>query len=67
VDTYTELKKDLPKVGKRVVTPEGAGKVIQLNIINQKIRVALDDGKETEVGLEEIREESFFDRYRKGK
>ena len=67
VGTYTELKKDLPKVGKRVVTPEGAGKVIQLNIINQKVRVALDDGKETEVGLEEIKEESFFDRYRKGK
>jgi cell fate regulator YaaT (PSP1 superfamily) len=67
VGTYTELKKDLPKVGKRVVTPEGAGKVIQLNIINQKVRVALDDGKEAEVGLAEIREESFFDRYRKGK
>ncbi len=26
VGTYTELKKDLPKVGKRVVTPQGAGK-----------------------------------------
>jgi cell fate regulator YaaT (PSP1 superfamily) len=67
VDTYTELKKDLPKVGKRVVTPQGAGKVIQQNIINQKVRVALDDGKEIDAGLAEIREESFFDRYRKGK
>jgi cell fate regulator YaaT (PSP1 superfamily) len=67
VGTYTELKKDLPKVGKRVVTPQGAGKVTQQNIINRKVRVALDDGKEVEVGLEEIREESFFDRYRKGK
>jgi len=67
VDTYSELKKDLPKVGKRVVTPQGAGKVTQLNIINQKVRVALDDGKEVEASLEEIREESFFDRYRKGK
>ena len=26
IDTYTELRKDLPKVGKRVVTPQGAGK-----------------------------------------
>jgi len=67
VDTYTDLKRDLPKVGKRVVTPQGAGKVIQHNVIHQKIRVALDEGKEVEVGLNEIKEESFFDRYRKGK
>jgi hypothetical protein len=29
--------------------------------------VALDDGEEVEVGLNEIREESFFEKYRKGK
>ncbi len=67
MDTYTELKKNLPKVGKRVVAPQGAGKVIQQNIISQKVRVALDDGEEVEVGLNEIREESFFEKYRKGK
>jgi cell fate regulator YaaT (PSP1 superfamily) len=67
VDTYSELKKDLPKVGKRVITPQGAGKVMQQSIINQKLKVTLDDGKEVEVGFDEIREESFFDRVRKGK
>jgi cell fate regulator YaaT (PSP1 superfamily) len=67
VDTYVELKKDLPKVGKRVVTPKGPGKVTQQNIINQKLKVALDDGEEVEVGFDEIREESFFDRVRIGK
>ncbi len=67
MDTYSELKKDLPKVGKRVVTPQGPGKVSQLNIINRKVRVALDSNEEVEVGLDEIREESFFDKYRKGK
>jgi cell fate regulator YaaT (PSP1 superfamily) len=67
VGTYSELKKDLPKVGKRVVTPKGPGKVIQQNIINQKLKVALDDGEELEVGFDEIREESFFERVRKGK
>jgi cell fate regulator YaaT (PSP1 superfamily) len=65
VDTYSELKKDLPKVGKRVITPQGAGKVVQQNIMHQTLRVALDDGKEVEVGFAEVREESFFDRYRK--
>jgi cell fate regulator YaaT (PSP1 superfamily) len=67
MDTYTELKKDRPKVGKRVVTPKGPGKVAQLNVINQKVRIALDGGEEEEFGLDEIREESFFDKYRKGK
>ena len=67
IDTYTELKKDLPKVGKRVVTPQGPGKVVQQNVISRKVRVALEDGKGIEAGLEEIREESFFEKYRKGK
>ena len=67
IDTYTELKKDMPKVGKRVVTPRGAGKVIQQYVINQKVRVALEDGEEVECALNEIREESFFEKYRKGK
>jgi cell fate regulator YaaT (PSP1 superfamily) len=67
VGTYAALKKDMPKVGKRVVTPKGPGKVTQQNIINQKVKVALDNGEELEVGFDEIREESFFDRVRKGK
>ena len=66
VDTYSEMKKDLPKVGKRVVTPKGPGKVSHQNIMNQTVKVALDDGKEVEVGFDEIREESFFERVRKG-
>jgi cell fate regulator YaaT (PSP1 superfamily) len=67
IDTYTELRKDMPKVGKRVVTPQGPGKVTQQNIIHQKLRVALDEGEEEEFGLDEIHEESFFEKYRKGK
>jgi cell fate regulator YaaT (PSP1 superfamily) len=67
MDTYAELKKDRPKVGKRVVTPRGPGKVAQLNVISQKVRISLDSGEEEEFGLDEIREESFFDKYRKGK
>jgi cell fate regulator YaaT (PSP1 superfamily) len=67
IDTYTELRKDMPKVGKRVVTPQGAGKVVQQNVIHQKVRVALDEGEEVEMGIDEIREESFFEKYRKGK
>jgi len=67
IDTYTEMKKDLPKIGKRVITPQGAGKVFQQNILSQKVRVILDDNKEVDVDLDEVRGESFFDKYRPGK
>jgi cell fate regulator YaaT (PSP1 superfamily) len=64
--TYSEMKKELPKVGKTVVTASGPGKVIQQNIINQKIRVALEDGREIEVDPKETREETYFEKLRKG-
>ena len=43
-ETYVELKKGLPKVGKRIQTPQGAGKVKYINIVSKKISVELDDG-----------------------
>jgi len=67
VETYTELKKGFPKVGKAVVTAQGTGKVIHQKIIERRVVVALEEGKEVELGVDEIREESFFDKYRKGK
>ena len=67
VDTYTELKKDLPKVGKRVVTPRGRGRSSSRTSSTRKCGWPWTMGREVEVGLDEIREESFFDRYRKGK
>jgi cell fate regulator YaaT (PSP1 superfamily) len=42
---YKEAKKNLPKQGKRVITPKGEGKVIRLNALSQKISVDLgEDG-----------------------
>jgi len=63
---YSELKKDLPKVGKRVVTPKGPGKSPS-RTSSPEIKSGLDNGDESGVGFDEIREESFFDRVRKGK
>ncbi|HUP79525.1 MAG: stage 0 sporulation family protein [Exiguobacterium sp.] len=42
-DTYEELKRDLPDVGKRIKIPEGDGRVIGLNILDQLIQVELHD------------------------
>ncbi|EPE60537.1 stage 0 sporulation protein YaaT [Exiguobacterium sp. S17] len=42
-DTYEELKRDLPDVGKRIKIPEGDGRVVGLNILDQLIQVELND------------------------
>lgn len=51
---YHEMKKRLPKVGKRVSTPHGAGKVARQNILEQKVVVLLDEEKEIEVAASEV-------------
>ena len=42
-DTYEEYRKELPKVGKSVVTKQGQGKVIAQEILAQKILVSFED------------------------
>lgn len=42
-DVYREMRGTLPRVGKRVSTPAGMGKVIKLNVLQQKVTIALDD------------------------
>ena len=42
-DLYSELKKDLPSVGKEVETESGKGKVISVDILNRSYKVDLGD------------------------
>ena len=46
---YEELKKHMPKVGKKVQTELGTGKVKKQNILEQLMTVELEDGNEVEV------------------
>ena len=56
---YEQAKRDLPKVGKRVRTTHGEGKVIRQNILRKKLMVKLDSGEEKEISYEDIvREET---------
>ncbi len=43
-ETYVSLKKGLPKVGKKIKTPKGIGKIRQVNVLSKKISVELEDG-----------------------
>ncbi len=50
-DTYRELKKDMPKMGKKVELPEGKGKVVRQNVMSRSFTVQLEDGREIDVDL----------------
>jgi cell fate regulator YaaT (PSP1 superfamily) len=41
---YLELRQTLPKVGKRVRTPAGDGKVVELDVLRQLVRVGFEEG-----------------------
>jgi cell fate regulator YaaT (PSP1 superfamily) len=53
-DMYLELKKNFPKVGKRVKTPRGEGKVIKHNTLTLSVTVLLDEGGEFMVPVKDI-------------
>lgn len=52
-ECYKEYSKKLPKVGKVVETPEGSGKVINVDVLKQKYRVNVKDKGIIEVILDE--------------
>ena len=48
-DHYEATRKRMPKVGKEVVTPDGSGTVVELNILKETVRVRIPKGDGTEV------------------
>lgn len=53
--TYKEMGKGLPKVGRRVQTPAGSGRVLDLDILRQRVRVLLEAGAVQTFSAEELR------------
>ena len=41
---YAEMRKGLPRLGKRVVTADGEGRVVEVDVLRQRIRVSLGAG-----------------------
>ncbi len=54
-DTYKELRKNIPKKGSRVKTPEGEGKLINSDIIQQKALIELEEGKRSYFSVKDIK------------
>jgi cell fate regulator YaaT (PSP1 superfamily) len=52
--TYQELKREFPKIGKRIQTETVSGKVVRYNVLGRRVVVRNPDGREVEVGIDEI-------------
>jgi cell fate regulator YaaT (PSP1 superfamily) len=57
---YEKIKKNLPKVGKRVNTVKGEGKVIRQNVLKETLSVILDSGEDIEIQTSDIVREKVF-------
>ena len=56
MDTYNDIKKGLPRIGSKVKTPEGTGKVFRVDIFSRNIDVLLDSGSLVKFTLDKILE-----------
>lgn len=55
---YEKAKKTLPRIGKKVVTTEGDGKVIRQNVFKETVTVILASGGEIEVKADQLKRSS---------
>lgn len=56
-DSYLDMKRGMPKCGKRVAIAQGgSGKVIRQNILKGTLAVYTEEGKEVEVEIKDLRE-----------
>jgi len=51
---YEEAGKNVPKIGKRVSTVHGDGKVIRQNLLKRVVTVLLDSGEEMEISTKDV-------------
>ncbi len=55
VESYRELRGDLPKVGRRVSTPAGNARVISVNALSQLVRMRMESGQIIDIPADELR------------
>lgn len=48
-DHYEETSKRMPKVGKEVITPDGQGQVVDINILKETVKVRIPKGDSNEI------------------
>jgi len=53
-DYYEKAKKDIPKIGKKVKTIHGEGKVVRQNLLTKTLNIILNSGEEIEASFDDI-------------
>ncbi len=53
--TYAEMRKGLPKLGKRVLTASGEGRVVEVDVLRQRVRVAFGPGESQVMPASEVK------------
>jgi len=48
-ETYEQLRKRMPRVGKDIVTPDGTGTVLEINVLKETVKVRVYKGDSAEV------------------
>lgn len=61
-DYYEEIQKDLPRVGKRIKTTKGEGKIIRHNALLEAITIMLDSGEEIDISYDDILKQDASDK-----
>jgi cell fate regulator YaaT (PSP1 superfamily) len=57
---YDRIKKNLPKIGKIILTKLGEGKVIRQNILKESLTVVFESGEEIEIEARDFVQEGLF-------
>ncbi|MBM4295413.1 MAG: stage 0 sporulation protein [Deltaproteobacteria bacterium] len=52
--SYQEIRRNLPRLGKRIATPEGEGKIVRYNLIRETVTLELEDKRELEIPLSQL-------------
>ena len=53
-ETYKNLKRQMPKLGRKITIEEGKGKVIRQNVLKESITIRLEDNTEIEKTIQEL-------------
>ncbi len=48
-ETYEQLRKRMPRVGKDIMTPDGIGTALDINVLKETVRVRIAKGDSTEI------------------
>lgn len=62
---YDKMKKNLPKIGKKVITKYGEGKVIRQNILKETLTVLLESRDEIEMHVQDLAKERVAEKGKK--